>query len=350
MTDRPRFTGSGLFSPEGLDQARMLLCELGNTIRQRLHTARSSGQANRFAAVSAQTSADTIYHVDKLSEEAIQQWFEEHWPKEWVVEVVMEGIEEETPLIYPAGAPLEQAIATCILDPIDGTRGLMHDKRSAWALAALAPRRHARPRLGDILVAAMTELPPSKQTLADQLSAVKDCGRAGVLSQRTDLSTGKTFPFRLSPSTATDFRHGFASFAKFFPEGKSLMAHIEEELWDELYGLGATASPVIFDDQYISTGGQIYELLVGHDRMVADLRPRVLAKAGFESSLVCHPYDICTGLLLIEAGCILEHPDGGPVDAPLDTTSPVTWIGYANADLARQVRPLLQRILEKHLA
>src|SRR5690606_39113672 len=126
-----------------------------------------------------------------------------------------------------------------------------------------------------IIVASMTELPPSKQTLADQISACKGCGRDGIVSHRIDLTTGRQIPLRIAPSSASDFRHGFASFCKFFPEGKSLISRIEEELWGELYGLGIDASPVIFDDQYISTGGQIYELLVGHDRMVADIRPPV---------------------------------------------------------------------------
>jgi hypothetical protein len=101
----------------------------------------------------------------------------------------------------------------------------------------------------------------------------------------------------------------------------------------------------VFDDQYISTGGQIAELLVGHDRMVADLRPLVFRKLKQPTALVCHPYDICTELILREAGGIVETPDGKPLRAPLDTTTPVAWVGFANLTLARLARPALRNAL-----
>ena len=105
----------------------------------------------------------------------------------------------------------------------------------------------------------------------------------------------------------------------------------------------------MFDDQYPTTGGQIYELLVGHDRMLADLRPLVFRRLGLTSPLVCHPYDICTALLLTEAGGVVETPDGRPLRVPLDTTSAVAWAGYANPALARHVRPVLRRLLTRFL-
>ncbi|MEZ5366732.1 MAG: hypothetical protein R2748_31425 [Bryobacterales bacterium] len=222
-----------------------------------------------------------------------------------------------------------------ILDPIDGTRGLMYDKRSAWALAGLAPHRGAQTSLQDIQVAVMTELPTARQTEADQLSAIRGGGVRGRRPPR--------------PSKAKDFSHGFASFAKFFPQGKAMIAAIEEDFWAGLYGLDPGASPLIFDDQYLSTGGQLYELATGRDRFVADIRPLVFEKIGLKVSLTCHPYDICTAVVLTELGGIVETPEGRPVDAPLDTVHPVSWIGFANEDLAQLARPALQRALKKHL-
>ena len=143
--------------------------------------------------------------------------------------------------------------------------------------------------------------------------------------------------------------HGFSSLVKFFPEGRTLTAQIEERLWDELIGLNSGLSPQIFDDQYLSTGGQFYELLSGHDRMVGDLRPLVLRVLDMESQLVCHPYDACAWLVLSKAGVIFEHPLGGFPDAPLDTETGVAWIAYANERLASLARPVLTRILEQFL-
>lgn len=332
-----------------LEIARQLLCQLGDEIRNQITSARDRGLTKNFADVAAETAADTIYGIDKLSEEPILTWFEKKWPPEWPVELIMEGIDETSAPVFPKKSPPEKIQFTCIVDPIDGTRGLMYDKRSAWALAALAPRGKKRPRLSDLTVAAMTEIPTSKQTISDQISGIAGRGRDGIVSERRDPVSRKIEKLLLRPSTATDFQHGFASLCKFFPEGRTLTSQIEERLWRELGKLDASTSPVIFDDQYISTGGQIYEILVGHDRMIGDLRPLILPKAGFPSSLACHPYDICTGFLLNEAGAILESPDGKSIDAPLDTTSPVSWIAYANPILAGKIRPILQQILTEIL-
>ena len=154
----------------------------------------------------------------------------------------------------------------------------MFDKRSAWSLAALAPQRGADNSLSDLCVAAMTELPTSKMWRADQISGVRD-GQIWF-ANRSIFSINRGRPWRLRPVARHDFLHGFASLARFFPEGKALTAQLEEQLWDELYGLGMSSSPLIFDDQYISTGGQLYELMVGHDRMLGDLRPICAGQVG----------------------------------------------------------------------
>ncbi len=332
-------------TPAHLEKARKLLCALQVALRDTLIAARAK-QGKSFARVAGVTAADTIYQVDKISEAAIFAWFEKHWPRTWPVELVMEGIEDGETVTFPRGTPVAQTIFKCILDPIDGTRNLMYDKRSAWALAALAPQRGAKTHLGDIVVAAMTELPTSKQWRGDQLSAVR--GR-GVVAELHDLRTGRRQALPLRPSKAKNFEHGFASIARFFPEGKALLATLEEELWKQLGVLGKNGGQLVFDDQYISTGGQIYELVIGHDRMLGDLRPPAYAKLKLGSaSLCCHPYDICTALILQEAGGIVEAPDGKPLRTRLDTTSPVAWMGYANLTLARTVRPVLRGLMKKY--
>ena len=154
----------------------------------------------------------------------------------------------------------------------------------------------------DLVVAAMTELPTSKQWRADQISAVRGTGPGGIVAESVNVLTGERAPLAVRPSRAVDFQHGFASLVKFFPDGKALTAQIEEALWDRLHGRGRAATPVVFDDQYLATGGQIYELLTGRDRMVGDLRPLVLPALGYHGAMTCHPYDICTGFLLTEGG------------------------------------------------
>lgn len=323
---------------------RQLLCDLGLFIRDRLLAAREI--SDDLTTVEGHTAADTIYAIDRISESAIVEWFGNHWPATEPVEVVMEGIEGGS-LCFPPGQSPSQTRWKCLLDPIDGTREIMYDKRSAWVLAGLAPQRGEGTRLSDLFVAAMTELPTSKQWRADQISAVR--GR-GLHAESFHLLAGTTSRLAVQPSRAADFRHGFSWLAKYFPEGRTLTAQIEERLWDELVGIGRDASPVIFDDQYLSTGGAFYELLVGHDRLVGDIRPLVYARLDLDFSLVCHPYDTCTALLLEEAGVVYEHPLGGFPDAPLDTTSPIAWVAYANAELAALARPVFQKVLKTFLA
>ncbi len=327
------------------EDLRGLLCALGIEIRNAVLRGRTGQDADALSAVAGVGGGDTIYAIDKFGEDAILQWFAANWPVSAPVQVVMEGIEEV--VCFPADTAVADTLWKCIIDPIDGTRGIMYDKRSAWALAGIAPQRGDDTRLSHIVVAAMTEIPTSKQWRADQLSTTTD---GPLVCTAHDLRAGTISPLDLTPSTAKDFSHGFASFAKYFPEGRTLTAQIEEQIWDELVGQCTTTSPLIFDDQYISTGGQFYEVIAGHDRLVGDLRPIVFRVLDFDgSALVCHPYDACAWLVLAKAGAVYEHPLGGFPDAPLDTESGLAWIVYANESLAALARPVVQRVLRQFL-
>src|SRR5260370_40840790 len=88
------------------------------------------------------------------------------WAKDTPLVLVAEGLEDaagnEGPRTFPDGADESAALLRLIVDPIDGTRGIMYDKRPAWALAAVAPNKGPQTRLADAEVAVMTELPTSK--------------------------------------------------------------------------------------------------------------------------------------------------------------------------------------------
>ncbi len=104
----------------------------------------------------------------------------------------------------------------------------------------------------------------------------------------------------------------------------------------------------MFDDQYISTGGQFYELIVGHDRFIADLRPLFYQIQKMPVGMCCHPYDCATWLIAEEAGVLLMDGLGQPFDGPLDTTTGLSWAGYANADIRRAIEPVLLRFLRNY--
>jgi hypothetical protein len=58
--------------------------------------------------------------------------------------------------------------------------------------------------------------------------------------------------------------------------------------------------------------------------------------------LCCHPYDCATLLIAEEAGVVLTDSVGNPLDGPLDVTTGISWIGYANADLRKSIEPIIQ--------
>jgi len=87
---------------------------------------------------------------------------------------------------------------------------------------------------------------------------------------------------------------------------------------------------------------------MGHDRWVADLRPLlepVLRRRGQPLGHCCHPYDVCTELIARRAGVEITGEHGQALRAPLDVNANVTWIGYANRAIRRQIEPELRRIL-----
>jgi hypothetical protein len=95
-------------------------------------------------------------------------------------------------------------------------------------------------------------------------------------------------------------------------------------------GAATDGEALVFDDRYISTGGQLYELMAGHDRFVADVRPLLipsLKARGARAPLCAHPYDLATELVAREAGVVVSDPAGGRLRAPLDVTADVAWVG-----------------------
>jgi hypothetical protein len=334
-------------SQQDKETLRQKLCALQLFILKAILKERAACTTDTLAAISEETASDTIYAIDRIAEEAIEAWFDQNWSADWPVEIIMEGLDDGEVLTFPRDTPTEQTKLKCIIDPIDGTRGIMYDKRPAWILAGIAVQRGTENILTDIEVAAMTEIPTTRQWRSDQVSASRGAGiQTHAFDTRSDFEPS---PVTLQPSQASEVRHAFGTVARFFPAGSILLSEVEEHLWERLYGNPDSPSPLIFNDQYISTGGQFYEILAGHDRFIADLRPLAFRKLGIESNLACHPYDVATALLLEEAGCIIEQPDGSPLNCPLDTTTPVTWVAYANKTLADAMRPALQEVIRERL-
>jgi len=288
--------------------------------------------------VAEETEGDTIYRIDKVSEAVLLAEFSQ-LARDFPLVLIAEGVGADGRTVLPEGKREEECTLRVIVDPIDGTRGIMYQKRAAWILTGVAPNRGGSTSLADVELAVQTEIPLIKQHLCDCLWAIRGEGAGGY---RLDRLSGETSPLRPAPSRAPTIEGGYGQIARFFPGGRGTLAAIEDELIERLLGPIPPGKAQTFEDQYVSTGGQLYELLMGHDRWVADLRSLV------SPGLCCHPYDLCTELIAREAGVIVTDERGRQVAAPLDVTSNLSWIGYANPRIREQVEPALLALLREH--
>jgi len=300
----------------------------------------------QLSKVTQDAEGDTLYAVDTGVEEILMRFFEA-WSEEVPLVLVSEGLPQGGKVVFPEGIVEREAEIRVIVDPIDGTRGIMYDKRSAWILTGVAPNQGDEGRLSDIHIAVQTEIPTTKQYLADRLWAIRG---KGVFAERVNIFTGEKRIFTPKPSRATGIEHGFAMLSKFFPGGKEIISSIEEGIVLGMTGARVEGKVKVFDDQYISTGGQLYELMVGHDRFNGDIRA-ALKTAGVGKELPgmsCHPYDLASMLIAQEAGVILTDIYGNILDGPMNVAADIAWIGYANAELRQRIEPILQRELKGH--
>jgi fructose-1,6-bisphosphatase/inositol monophosphatase family enzyme len=318
---------------------------LHDRIRNSVVDACLRNSTESLAAIAAEEASDTIYRIDRVSEEILIDGLREVARDEPLC-LLAEGISGGT-RVLPEGASDADCRWRVLVDPIDGTRSIMYQKRSAWILTGVAPNRGPETRLRDIVLAVQTEIPLVKQHLSDQLWATR---AGGARAQRYDRISGATTSLAVHPSRADTIAHGFATVSRFFPGARDVLAAVDDEIASELLGPPEPGKASCFEDQYLSTGGQLYELMTGHDRFIADVRPltkSIHAARGLPAPLCCHPYDLCSVLIAEEMGVAIASPNGDRLDAPFDLESDVSWVGYANSRIRARAEPALQNALRK---
>lgn len=317
---------------------------LHERICRRVVRACESQSIGALSEVASDEEGDTIFRIDRVSEEELVSFLENELTLQEPIVLMAEGLDGGRRTV-PTGARDEDARWRVIVDPIDGTRCIMYQKRSAWILTGVAANRGSDTSLDDIELSVQTEIPLVKQHLFDQLWAER--GQPPE-AERINRLTGDRQALPLTPSRAKSIEQGYFVVTRFFPGARDVLAAIDEDVVRAVLGTPTEGKTQAFEDQYTSTGGQLYGLIAGQDRFIADLRPllkAVLAKRGEPLGLCCHPYDICTKLIAEEAGVIVTDASGGPLNCPLDLETNVAWIGYANEHIRRQVEPVLQTVL-----
>ena len=295
-----------------------------------------------LSEVVSEGNGDVSYEIDAQAEKNIDG-FAKELAKENPLTIIAEGFGRRDYLGGESKSEIE-----VIIDPIDGTRGIMYDIRSAWILTGVAPSKDGGAKLSDIEVAVQTEIPTTKQDKASVLWAIKG---KGAYEEIWDLRENKIITTRkLQTSKSKDLKHGFATFVDFFPGSRREVADLSESFFEKVIGPTEEGKALVFDDQYICNAGQAYLLTTGKYRFVADLRPvmeKILNKQGKKLGLAAHPYDLCGLLIAEEAGAKITDEKGKPLNYPLDTGTNCNWIGYANEDIKKDVEPTLLEEVKK---
>jgi len=328
------------------DQLVIRLRAIQALIREAVVEACEQTALEQLSAVVGDDAGDTIFAIDRVSEDVLLEHFHE-LAQEWPCVLIAEGLGETGRVVLAPDGDPEQAEVRIIVDPIDGTRGIMYQKRPAWILTGVASNRGPATSLADIELAVMTEIPLVKQHLCDSFWAIRGAGAHG---ERFNRLNGETQPLVPRPSGASTIAQGYGGLARFFPGARGELATVDDLVVERLLGPITAGRAQAFEDQYICTGGQLYELMMGHDRWIADLRPlveSVLRQRGLELGMLCHPYDLCTELVAREAGVLVTDEHGQQLRAPLDVTSGIAWIGCANPAIYEQVLPTLSAILRE---
>lgn len=315
-----------------------LLFRLHNSIRSAVRAQLATSTASDLSAEVHVGAGDVSFGIDVPAEDLVRKVASEA-PEP--ILVVAEGIGTQ---VFPEGADAAAARVCLIVDPVDGSRELMYQKRSAFILSGIALVRGDAPDLSDVVLGLVTELPPSTQSRGVQAWAVRG---QGAYEQLWDLDA--TSPVgeerRLHTSQATTIRGGFATFVHYFPGTHAPIGRLADEVLAAVLGPVEPGKAGAFEDSYLSTGGQLYLLASGKYRLVVDARP--LLAAG-RRPLSAHPYDLAgPALLAEESGAVVTDLDGKPLHYPLDTGTDCGYVGYANDEIHDEVWPELDPALRR---
>jgi fructose-1,6-bisphosphatase/inositol monophosphatase family enzyme len=310
-----------------------------------LERARREEAPELAARVGAQGAGDVGYAIDEAAEAALEA-FGARLGARQPLTLVSEGpgVRRYAPDEDADAAPAPGAPLRAIIDPIDGTRSLMHDMRSAWALTGLARDRGAATRLSDVEVAVQTELPT---TLAGAYRVLWAQRGAGAWIARHDARTGRELerrPLRARPETRIE--NGYLCFTRFLPVERPLVADLEARFLQRIIAAHGLQPRLLYDDQYLCTAGQLHLVTTGRYRMLADLRGWLHRTRGLQN-FCSKPYDLATLLVYQEAGVPVLDERFQPLDAPLDTETRLSVIAFANEGLRAQLEPHLRAALEE---
>ena len=323
-----------------------LLDSIRIATRARLAAEESIRGLSPAAEVVGDGAGDVTYGIDLESEEVVTRWLEE-CAREGPLSLFTEDIGwrhagaggdgwTELP-DFDHGGP------RIAIDPIDGTRPLLGDLRSAWTSIAACPPGPSEPRASDVTFGLLGELPSS---MTESWRVIRAQRGAGAIMERHSFApTSEAVGAPLIADTDDRPDHGVFSFFRFSPHQRPRIAAVEADFFARISAEEGADLMHCYDDQYVCNVGQLVHLALGSYRLIADLRAH-LTSPDEAPAVTSKPYDLAAAILVArEAGCVVTAPDGANLDFPLDATTPVSFVGWVNEPTAERLAPHLEAAL-----
>jgi fructose-1,6-bisphosphatase/inositol monophosphatase family enzyme len=282
-------------------------------------------------------AGDLAYALDELTEEALRAFGDDLAGRHPLVLID----EDAGTRVFDSdgrGQPLR-----VLVDPVDGTRSLMHDMRSAWAVTCVAPDRGELTRLSDAVLAVQTELPTTSAGTYRVMWAVRGQG-AHIATH----AVGSGAELDRRPLVVDDdpaIENGYLCFTRYLPIERTMVAEIERLCLERAIEAEHLNPRLLYDDQYLASAGQLFLTATGRYRMLADLRGWLGRLADIDN-FTAKPYDLAALLVYTEAGVPVLGDDLLPLNAPLDTSTPLSVIAFANTAVQDRMLPHLKAAME----
>ncbi len=314
-----------------------------------MRAAVATGEVERLTRPASVGAGDVTFGIDVAAEEATSAWLLDE-ARRGPLSVLTEdmGWRHLGPGPTPGDAPVELAGfdhggPRIAIDPIDGTRNLMFDLRGAWTVVSYAGPGAVAPRLADVTIGIVSELPDTRGAYYRALTAVRGAGCTAAVRGLGDDLVHRDGALLVDRSERAD--HGYFPFFGYHPEQRAALQRLAGDFFARLAAHESADIAHCYDDQHISSGGQLALLALGHYRMVVDARRLWNERRGVRLQ-TAKPYDIAGAVLVArEAGAIVTRTDGGQLDFPLDVTTPVEFVGFHNPATGARLWPHLEAAL-----
>lgn len=332
-----------------IERLRPALRTLARDIRRLAMASPSALQSVAHAHPVGQGSGDVTFHPDQATERHLDKWFAEQAARAPLSMLTEDsgwrhGGPGPTPGAWRELPGPDHGGPSIVIDPIDGTRHLLFELRSAWTIIGVAPPGSALPTQAQIEYGLVTEIPTRLAGWARELEAVKGQGCQHLELPLNGSSEPPQGTLQSPDSARVD--HGYFPFFAYHPSVRPASHAIAQDFFTRLQQHEDAQIEHCYDDQYIASGGQLALLALGQYTMVCDLRPWLLDAQG-HATQCAKPYDICGAVLVAqEAGCQVCNLDGSALSMPLDTKTPVGFSAFAGPRTKARLLPHLIQTLE----